>query len=183
MAFELPILPIPADANGVPHITSPDSSGYITVPISHRVKKGLLWVAADANNPLPIVIAQRLEFLTADHDSIEVARLGKGQITVPPVFDTVTTGGTSQEIFCGGFNALLVHHVISGGSTGGYVSLQMSPKSLGTFVAHHGKGQNIKSAATANSYISLFEAIFDYVKLVLTVTDGTHTVIAQPINL
>lgn len=183
MAFELPTLPVPADVNGVPHLSVPDGSGYRTVPISHSVKKGQLWVLVSSDDPLPFVLAKRLEFLTPDHDAIDVARMSKGPISIQPVFDAVTTGGTSQEIFCGGFNALLLHHVISGGTTGGYATIKMSPKSLGTFIDHHGKGQNIKNAATTTSYISLFEAIFDYIKVVLTVTDGTHTVIVQPINL
>ncbi|MDI6814425.1 MAG: hypothetical protein QMD10_12970, partial [Desulfitobacteriaceae bacterium] len=134
------------------------------------------------DQPLPVLQADRLYYLTADHDSIAIGAMAKGDLSIP--FDSVTRGGISREILCAGFNALLLHHVITRTpATGGYATITMSPKSGGTFVAHHGDGQNIQTAAVTASYISLFRGILDYVKVVLNVTDGTHTVIVQPLNI
>jgi hypothetical protein len=84
---------------------------------------------------------------------------------------------------CEGYNALLVHHVISGAAIGGYVSLKMGPAADGPFVAHHGEGTNIKAADVAVSYTALFKGIMDHVEITLARTDGTHTVTVQALNL
>ncbi len=104
----------------------------------------------------------------------------KGGVRV--THDAVVSG-SEVVVGCSGFNALLVHHVIVGATTGGFVSLTMSGKDNGVFVAHHGEGTNIKTTATKDSYTSVFKGIMDWVKVVLNVTDGTHTVTVQPINI
>jgi len=175
-------LPLPTDINGVPYLANQDGNGDLAVPFELFRKVGGLYLPVDPDQPLPVLETDRLYYLTADHDSIAVGAVAKGELSTP--FDSVTSGGTSREILCAGFNALLLHHVITGApATGGYATITMSPKSGGTFVAHHGDGQNIKGAAVTASYISLFRGILDYIKVVLTVTDGTHTVIVQPLNI
>lgn len=81
------------------------------------------------------------------------------------------------------YNALLVKHVMSGTTIGGYVSLKQAEETDGTFVAHHGKGTNIKGAAVAASYYAIFEAVDDYVEVTLNRTDGTHDVTITPVNV
>lgn len=97
--------------------------------------------------------------------------------------DAVTAAGDPVKRAVGPYNAVIVHHEISGGSTGGYVSLKMGGKEGSTFIAHHGKGTNIKSADTTTSYTAIFEGIMDFVEFTLNYTDGTHTVTIQPINV
>lgn len=97
--------------------------------------------------------------------------------------DATETGAVKMKM--GPFNALIVHHRISGGgSTGGHVSLSLSPdNSTGSYVAHHGGGENIPSGAQANSYTALFTGLMDYVEVTLTATDKTHNVSVQPVQL
>ena len=94
-----------------------------------------------------------------------------------------TTGSAVKHYVGKHFNALLVKHVMSGTTSGGYVSLKQAEDTDATFVAHHGKGTNIKSSATAASYTALFEAVDDYVEVTLNVTDGTHDVTITPVNV
>lgn len=97
--------------------------------------------------------------------------------------NAVTAAGDPVKRFVGPYNAVIVHHKIAGGSSGGFVSLKMGGKEDDTFIAHHGKGTNIKAAASATSYTAIFEGIMDWIEATLTVTDGTHTVTIQPINV
>lgn len=57
MAFELPILPFPRDANETPHISVPDDNTYRTVPSSQYFKKLIgdkyLWTPVSDADPLP----------------------------------------------------------------------------------------------------------------------------------
>ena len=98
------------------------------------------------------------------------------------VHDGVTVGSAVKRNI-GPFNALLVHHYMTGVTNGGYVSLKMSNLTGGQFVAHHGDGAGIKSADEANSYTALFKGLMDHVEITLSRTDGTHTVIIQPLVL
>lgn len=97
--------------------------------------------------------------------------------------NAVVAAGDPVKRFMGPYNAVLVHHQITGGTTGGFVSLKMGGKEGGTFIAHHGKGTNIKAAASATSYTAIFEGLMDWIEVSLAVTDGTHTVTIQPINV
>jgi len=94
------------------------------------------------------------------------------------------TQGSSVKVQVGKhFNSVLVHHAMTGQTTGGYVSLKMSDSDNGTFIAHHGKGTNIKSANSATGYTCIFEAVSDWVEVTLNYADGTHTVTVIPINV
>lgn len=84
---------------------------------------------------------------------------------------------------CCGYNALLVHHVMSGDGASGYVSLKMSDAESGSYIAHHGDGTNIKAENATDSYISIFKGIMDWITVELHVSVGTHTVTVQPINI
>lgn len=95
----------------------------------------------------------------------------------------VLSAAGTYKMYIGGFNALIVHHKITGGAAGGYASLKMSDASGGTFIAHHGKGTNIKAADTLTSYTSIFEGLMDYVEVTLAVTDGAHEVTIQPLEV
>ena len=57
MAFELPVLPFPRDANETPHISVPDDNTYRTVPSSQYFKKLIgdkyLWTPVSDADPLP----------------------------------------------------------------------------------------------------------------------------------
>lgn len=81
MPFELPILPIPSDVNGVPHVTTPDSSNYRTVPSSQWFKKETLWVPVSTTDRLPV---EDLEATTS-----------------APVTGIKTVTATAAEIFAG----------------------------------------------------------------------------------
>jgi len=61
MAFELPTLPFPKDATGVPYIASPDENGKYTVASGQWFKNASnLWVPVSATDPLPIKIQTEL---------------------------------------------------------------------------------------------------------------------------
>lgn len=107
--------------------------------------------------------------------------MNKGQPEV--IKNAVVAAGDAVKRYIRGYNAVIVHHEISGGAAGGFVGLKMGGKEDGTFIAHHGKGTNIKAAASATSYIAVFEGLMDWIEVSLTVTDGTHTVTIQPINV
>jgi len=81
-AFDLPVLPIPTDVNGVPHITSPDDIGKLTVASSQWFKKSGLWVPVSAADRLPV-------------DSLE-------KVIDGPVTGIKTVTATAAEIFAGG---------------------------------------------------------------------------------
>jgi hypothetical protein len=93
-------------------------------------------------------------------------------------FSGATAGGI-RRVHADGANALLVLHKITGATSGGYVSLSLLAG--GVSVPHHGRGTNIKSAATPTSYAALFEGVTDEVEVVLNVTDGTHDVVVVPL--
>lgn len=94
------------------------------------------------------------------------------------------TASVSAKVYIGhNYNALLVHHYMTGTTTGGHVNITMADKEDGNFIAHHGEGTNIQSNDTPNSYTALFKGVMDYINVDLQVTDGTHTVIIQPINI
>ena len=103
---------------------------------------------------------------------------GMAQVT----HDGVTVGSAVKRNI-GPFNALIVHHYMTGVTSGGYVSLKMSNLHDGQFVEHHGDGSNIKSADVATSYTALFKGLMDHVEITLNRTDGTHHVICQPLVL
>lgn len=98
------------------------------------------------------------------------------------IHDKVTAGGAVKRSI-GPFNALIVHHYMTGVTSGGYVSLKMSNLTDGQFIAHHGDGAGIKSADTATSYTALFKGLMDHVEITLHRTDGEHHVICQPLML
>ncbi len=83
----------------------------------------------------------------------------------------------------GPWNALLIHHRIVGGSTGGRVLISMSGSIGGTYITHHGKGTNIPAGNQATSYTCLVEGLMDYVNVRLERTDGAHTITIQPLNI
>ena len=103
---------------------------------------------------------------------------GAGRVTHKAVTD-----GSAVKHSCKGYNALLIHHEMTGTTAGGYVSLAMGNEENGVYIAHHGKGNNIKSAALATNYTCIYEGIMDWVQVTLNRTDGTHTVTVQPINI
>jgi|GEM_PF-2081880 len=54
MAFELPTLPFPKDANGTPYIASPDASGKYTAAAGQWFKNASnIWTPVSAADPLP----------------------------------------------------------------------------------------------------------------------------------
>jgi len=99
------------------------------------------------------------------------------------VTHNAVTVGSSVKHNCTGYNALLIHHYIEGATSGGYVDVTMSNQEGGNFIAHHGGGENVKAADSATSYTMLLTGIMDWVSINLNVTDGTHTVIVQPLVL
>lgn len=98
----------------------------------------------------------------------------------------VAAGSTVEFAVPAGFNALLVKHEISGATPNGFVSLAVKH---GTgvggdpAVAHHGRGNNIKTANVAVSYVAVFEGVGTVVNVVLNWTAGTHTVRVLPIRI
>lgn len=102
----------------------------------------------------------------------------------PKVTHNAVETGSAVLYDCGDYNALVVHHLMENPTSGGYVSLKMSPTgATGTYIAHHGDGTNIKTQASASSYASIFKGIMKYVEVTLNRTDGKHTVTIQPINV
>lgn len=99
------------------------------------------------------------------------------------IFNAIAGASSPVKRQYKGYNALLVHHYMTGVTSGGYVGLKMGGSENSQFIAHHGKGTNIKSANVNASYTCLFEGIMDWVEITLNRTDGTHTVIIQPVNI
>jgi hypothetical protein len=97
--------------------------------------------------------------------------------------NAVTTPSVQEFTMPEGLNALLVIHTMTGQTTGGFVRLEDRFSGGTPGLAHHGKGSNIKSAATATNYVSLFEGVSKIVGIDLQRTDGTHTVRVLPIRV
>jgi hypothetical protein len=120
--------------------------------------------------------------LDSTYDSINVNKMSKGgSITAIPSGTAVTT--TSAEVPCNGFNAVLVHVVITGTGTWN-ISLQASPESGGNFVdAYDGANKMTTGDITSSRCVS-FRGITDYLKVVATeVADGaTCLVKVVPLN-
>ncbi len=106
--------------------------------------------------------------------------MNRGGITV--THDEVVAS-SSVAHNCGDYNALLVYHRIAGAAAGGYVYLTMMPREGDVAVEHHGFGVNIPVANQLLSYYALFRGISQHVHVGLLRTDGTHTIIIQPIHL
>lgn len=113
-------------------------------------------------------------------DQINVAMMSKGNVTL--AHNAISATATSSEIPTVGYNAVLIHVVISGTGTWN-VKVQNSPTSGGTFVdAYDGSTQLSTGDITASRCV-LFRGITDYIRIVATeVADGaTCTVRVIPV--
>lgn len=120
--------------------------------------------------------------LSKEFDSIDVGKMSKGgAITAHNAIVDTKISGT---IPCSGFNAVILHVVISG--TGKWkIDIQNAVIDNGIFVdAFDGEKQLSTGEITASRSI-LFRGITDYIKIAATeITDGaTCTIKAQPLNV
>lgn len=97
--------------------------------------------------------------------------------------NAVVAGSTVEFVMPEGCNALVLVHVMTAPTTGGFATVENRWVAGTAGVVHHGKGTNIKAAALATNYSSLFEGVADIVGVVLARTDGTHTVRVLPIRV
>ena len=107
--------------------------------------------------------------------------MAKGAGTV--IFKGETVNGATEKLNCPGYNAVIIKHTMTGQTTGGFVSAAMAEKPDGVFVAHHGEGTNISASAQAANYTAIIKGIMDHLEFTLNATDGTHTVVVQPVNI
>lgn len=134
--------------------------------------------------------------LTAVSDSVDVAKMSKGQVTT--VHSAITATATSAEVDCTGFNGLLVHCVLSSITSGNWtVEVLNSPSAGGAFASMYDLTQNnsgapVKMISPSSgvgfmngnfNYCFSFRGVLDFVKIVATrTTDGTLTCKVQPVN-
>lgn len=102
--------------------------------------------------------------------------------------DAVTAGST-VEIDCHGYTALIIVHEMTGATTGGYVEVEFRTSPGATGVTHPAPagnsdfGLNVKTAATATNYVSIIRGLTSRVGIKLNRTDGTHTVTVIPCHV
>lgn len=117
--------------------------------------------------------------LSAEYDSLDVSKMSKGAVTT--VFSGITADATSTEIKCNGFNALLLHVVITGTWD---ISVQNSLVSGGTFVAAYDGANQLKTGALTTSRSVLLRGVADWVQLFAdNSVAGTCTLMVQPVNV
>lgn len=118
---------------------------------------------------------------------IDEIRMSKGQVNT--AHGAITATGTSAEINCKGFNALLVEVAISVAAKLWTFKVQGSLESGGTFVDCYEQANTgsmaLMSYQTNASKIFLFKGIPDYIKIVATEDEdgATVTVKVQPLNI
>ena len=127
--------------------------------------------------------------LDSSNDSINVAKMSKGEVTTP--HNAISATAPSNEIDCSGFNALFVHVDLSATGTPDWtITIQGSPASGGTFVdlyelASGGSYVQMSSGALTTDRAFIFKGMPDFVKIVATENAGTGTctVKVQPMNV
>lgn len=131
--------------------------------------------------------------LSKDFDSMDVAKMSKGAVSVAHA--AITATATSAEIDCRGFNALMVECAVSAITSGNWVvevqgcTITGGTVGLYTNVADATPAgiTNLFKSASMNAngnYILIFKGILDFNKVVATrTTDGTLTCKVQPCNL
>lgn len=124
--------------------------------------------------------------LSKDIDSIDVAKMSKGSLTV--AHNAITSTATSSEIDCRGFNSVRVH-VTATGTSGNTVdiALQTAPQSGGAYVDSYNENgvtqQKVTGIITPGKSFT-FMGVGDYIKIVATITGtSTVTVSVMPLNL
>lgn len=107
----------------------------------------------------------------------------------PQVTHNGATAGSTKEIDCHGYNAVMIIHEITGGATGGFAQAELRPVKGTAGQIHPAPaaasdwGVNVKTAASLTSYVSIYRGLTSRVGIVLTVTDGTHKVTAIPCSV
>lgn len=140
--------------------------------------------------PMPVganglyVDAHLGEVLSYLLDSIDVAKMSKGAITV--AHNAITATATSAEVDCRGFNSLLVHWVSSATDKTWKISVTGAMGSGLTFVPLLDKTTGLAASEITTDISGFFviNNIPDYVKIVATETDDGATVTCkvQPFN-
>lgn len=109
---------------------------------------------------------------------------GKMEQTHDQVTASSTVEGDSY-----GFNSLIIWHKMSGTTSGGFVAIENRFEKGETGLDHPAPtgnsefGANVKSADEAASYMTIIRGVSRRYAIILSVTDGTHDVYIQPINL
>jgi hypothetical protein len=125
--------------------------------------------------------------LSATLDSIDVAKMSKGAVTI--AHNAITATALSNEIPVVGFNAVLVSVEISGGANNWTFSVQGCMESGGTFVQCYEQANTGAMVAMSyqcnSSQMFLFKGIPDYIKINANedVDGSTVTVRVQPLNI
>lgn len=141
----------------------------------------------DVTHPVYVSLATAL---SSTYDSIDVSKMGKGNVTV--AHNAITVTATSAEIDCRGFNTISVEMACSAFSSGNWAAAIhgcaisggtfgpcYSPKDDGTNVA-----QAIAPISANGNTTYYFRGIPNFVKIVATrTTDGTLTCKITPMNL
>lgn len=97
--------------------------------------------------------------------------------------------GSTVQVDCYGFNALIVWHEMTGVTSGGYVTIENRYEQGTSGIAHPAPagdsqyGANVKNADETDGYVSIYRGVSRYVGIVLNATDGTHDVRVLPVNL
>lgn len=114
--------------------------------------------------------------LNKEYDSIDVGRMSKGGVTT--AHDSITSTATSNEINCRGYNALLIHVVVSDGTW--EVDILNSLNTNGTFVEAFDGEKKLTTDALTSSRSVLLRGIADFIKVRAT-GSGNCTVKVQPL--
>lgn len=140
------------------------------------IYNGLSWIALSPTN------VNLSTALSKDFDSIDVAKMSKSSIIT--AHNAISSTATSTEISSVGYNAILLHVVITGTGTW-EASITSSPTSGGTFVDTYDGTTKVSTGGLTESRCVLLRGITDYVKVVATelVNGATCTVKVQLLNL
>lgn len=147
---------------------------------------GLVGIDQTTANANEIEIKNIQVALSADIDSIDVAKKSKGAITT--VHDTIADTATSAEVDCRGFNCLLVYVGPFSAAEDWTFKLQGCMTSGGTFVDWYelaNTGAMVAMSYQCNAARGFtFRGIPDYLKIVATRDGGASTVSVsiQPFN-
>lgn len=158
-----------------------DEFGRLKVIIDNPIPLG-----GDVNVNLPLsadgyLLTTLMSALSKDFDSIDVGKMSKAGSY--PAFTSLSGTSISPEVDCRGFNAILLHVVISGNGKWKFDILN-STITNGEFIEAYDYDKQLTTGEITTSRCVLLKGVGDYIKVRATeITDGSAcTVKVQPLN-
>ena len=122
--------------------------------------------------------------VSATHMQCDVLTLPSVKGSVTTVHNGIADTATSTEVDCTGYNALIVHAVVTGAQAWTF-AVQGAMTTGGTYAAAYDGGDAMSVASISTSIVVVWKGITDFVKIVATRTGSASTCVVkvQPVNI